>query len=327
MAHSPGKPRRRLLRAANAIVRWRRSRRGPLRPTWDDHFETWAIVLRLYAIRSSTLPFSMQRGVAHRILPTRRSGPVAYEPVIANGVPSEWFRPEGCDPSRVILYLHGGGYCHGSIDTHRDMVGRLCALAQARALVVDYRLAPEHPFPAQLDDARAAYSWLLAQGVDPARVVVAGESAGAGLALSLLVALRDAKAPLPAAEICLSPWVDLETTGRSMTDNARFDYVSRSVLRDYAGHFMPSRRWSEPLASALHADLRGLPPMLVMAGSAETLLDDATRLARRARSHGVDVTLEIEEDMIHAWPVVAPDFPKAREAIARMARYVRERVP
>jgi epsilon-lactone hydrolase len=328
MTRSPRKPRRLLsvLRTVNALVRWRRSRRGPLRPSWDDRFETWAILLRLYATRSNAIPLAMQRNVARRFLPTRRSGPVAYEATVANGVRAEWFRPDRCDPSRVVLYLHGGGYCLGSIDSHRDPVGRLCVAAEARALVIDYRLAPEHPFPAQLDDARAAYSWLLAQGVDPSRLVVAGESAGAGLVLSLLVSLRDAKAPLPAAAIGVSPWVDLEMTGASMKDNARFDYVSRRVLLDYARYFMPSRRWDDPLASALHADLRGLPPMLVMAGGAETLLDDARRLAARAKSHGVDVTFEIEEDMIHAWPLFASDFARAQESIVRMGRYVRERV-
>jgi len=328
MASPRRKPRRffSVLRAANAIVRWRRSRRGPLRPTWDDRFETWAIVLRLYAIRSNALPLSVQRRMASGVLP-KPGGAVAYEPVLANGVPSEWLRPAGCDPSRVILYLHGGGYCLGSINSHRDPVGRLCVAAEAHALVIDYRLAPEHPFPAQLDDARAAYSWLLAQGVDPSRLVVAGESAGAGLALSLLVALRDAKAPLPAGVICVSPWVDLEATGPAMKDNAPFDYVSRRVLLEYARYFMPSQRWDDPLASALHADLRGLPPMLVMAGGAETLLDDATRLAARAQSHGVEVTLEIEPDMIHAWPLFANAFAKAQEALVRMARFTCERVP
>ncbi len=138
---------------------------------------------------------------------------MSYEVVRAGGVPAEWFRPDGCDESRVILYLHGGGYSLGSIDSHRDAVSRLCRAAGARGLVIDYRLAPEHPFPAQLEDALAAYRWLLASGVDPARVVVAGESAGAGLTLSLLLSLREARAPMPAAAVCASPWTDLEMRG------------------------------------------------------------------------------------------------------------------
>ena len=222
----------------------------------------------------------------------------------------------------MILYLHGGGYSFGSIDSHRDPVSRLCRSAGARGLVVDYRLAPEHPFPAQLDDAIAAYRWLLESGIDPANIVVAGESAGAGLTLSLLVSLRDARLPLPAAAVCISPWTDLEMRGESMTTNAPYDYFRRETLRYYASHFVGARDLRNPLANAQHADLRGLPPLLVLAGAAEILLDDARAIAARAREAGVDVTLEIEPDMVHAWVLFSNAFASARTSLERVARFV-----
>jgi acetyl esterase/lipase len=225
----------------------------------------------------------------------------------------------------VLLYLHGGGYSIGSLRSHREPVSRLCAESGVRGLLVDYRLAPEHRFPAQLVDAKAAYRWLLDAGIDPSRIVVAGESAGGGLTLSLLVSLRDEGAPLPAAAICVSPWIDLEMRGASMTYNARFDYVSREVLEVYARRFVARSERRDPLAAPVHADLRGLPPMLVLAGGAEVLLDDARALTARARDAGVDVRLEIEDDMIHAWPLFS-GMPSARRAIERMAAYVRGRL-
>jgi|HubBroStandDraft_6_1064221.scaffolds.fasta_scaffold291274_1 monoterpene epsilon-lactone hydrolase len=310
------------LRSVMHVVRLRRRLRGPMRPSWDDRFETWATVLHHYAKRSLVLPLSAQRRAAAGVMAPRGGPDVRYERVVAGGVKSEWFVPASCDESRVLMYLHGGGYCLGSIDSHRDPVGRLCSFAKVRGFVIDYRLAPEHPFPAQLDDALAAYRWLLDQGIAPSRIVVAGESAGGGLALSLLIALRDSATPLPAAAVCVSPWVDLEVTGQSMQDNARFDYVSRRILLQYARYFVPNGETRNPLAAPIHADLRGLPPLLVLAGEAETLLDDATRIAARAREHGVDVTLEIEPDMIHAWPLFASSFACARHTLERMAAFI-----
>jgi epsilon-lactone hydrolase len=311
------------LRLVHAIVRRRRKINGPMRPSWDDRFETWATLLHHYAKRSLLLPLSIQRRAAGGVMPRRDAPEVRYERVDAQGVVCEWFCPAACDPSHVLMYLHGGGYCLGSIDSHRDPIGRLCTAARARGFVPDYRLAPEHPFPAQLDDALASYRWLLERGVQPSRIVLAGESAGAGLVLSLLVALRDAGAPLPAAAVCVSPWVDLDVTGKSMEQNARFDYVTRNVLRRYARYFVPTGDTRNPLAAPIHADLRGLPPLLVLAGEAETLLDDARRIAARAREAGVDVRLEIEPDMIHAWPLFASAFPRAQRTIEEMAAFVR----
>jgi epsilon-lactone hydrolase len=313
-----------VLKGVRAAVRWRHAARGPLRPTWDEGFETWATVLHHYARRSTLLPLAWQRRAAAVVVPSSRPRDISYESVDAGGVKAEWFRAYGCDESRVLLYLHGGGYSIGSIDSHRDPVSRLCKAAGVRGLVVDYRLAPEHPFPSQLEDAVAAYRWLLDSGVDPARVVVAGESAGGALTLSMLVALRDARVTLPSAAIVVSPWVDLEMRGESIAANARYDYLSRAVLRDYVGRFVARHDVRNPLAAPIHADLRGLPPLLVLAGGAEVLLDDARGIAARARGAGVDVTLEIEADMIHAWPLFGRAFESSQAALQRMANFANQ---
>jgi epsilon-lactone hydrolase len=321
---SGGDATHRALRAMGAVVKWRRQARGPKRPTWDHGFETWATLIRTYARRSTVLPLSVQRWAAAAFVPSDRPPSMRYERVDAGGVPAEWFRGEETDESRVLLYLHGGGYSIGSIDVHREPVSRLCRAAGVRTLVPEYRLAPEHPFPSQLEDAVATYQWLLDQGIRPARIVVAGESAGAGLVLSRLVALRDSLAPLPAAAVCISPWVDLEMRGRSMVDNAPYDYVSREVLRAYVRRFVGKHDVRNPLAAPIHADLRGLPPLLVLAGSAEVLLDDARAIAERAERAGVRVTLEIEPDMIHAWTLFGREFPRSQAGVDRVADFVRQ---
>jgi monoterpene epsilon-lactone hydrolase len=307
------------------VVRLRRRQRGPLRPTWDEKFETWARFLHHYGTRSAGLPIWLQRkmlGVAPRSPIVDR---MRFENVSADGVPGRWFRWDGADPSRVVFYLHGGGYYLGSIDSHREIIARLCLASGANAFAIDYRLAPEHPFPAQLDDALTAYRWLLAQGVDSAKIVVAGDSAGGGLTFSTLIALRDAREKLPAAAVTFSPWVDLEATGATMRENRRFDYIAEAVLHKGARYFVGDGDRRNPLAAPIHADLHGLPPLLIQAGGAEALLDDARRIADNARAAGVDVTLEIEPDMIHVWHSFAAFLLPAREAFARAGEFVRAR--
>lgn len=251
---------------------------------------------------------------------------VEHKPVDAGGVPAEWVAAPGAAADRVIFYLHGGGYTIGSLNTHRDLVGRISRASGARALSVDYRLAPEHPFPAAVDDSVEAYRWLLAQGVPPAGIIIAGDSAGGGLTIATLVALRVAGVTLPAAAVCLSPWTDLEGTGESMKTKAEvdpivwFDLLSK-MAQAYLGNAAPRT----PLASPLYADLSGLPPTLVQVGTAEVLLDDSTRLAERAKAAGWDVTLEAWDEMIHVWQIFAAMLPEAQQAIDRIGQYVREK--
>ena len=236
---------------------------------------------------------------------------VKSEPVDAGGVPAEWISAPGADAERVIYYLHGGGYATGSINTHREMISRLSRASGARALAIDYRLAPEHPFPAAVEDATAAYRWLLSTGVDPARLVI--------------VALRDAGDPLPAAAVCLSPWVDMEATGESMTSKAEADpMIKREDILDGALAYLNGTDPRTPLASPIHADLSGLPPLLIQVGTAEVLLDDSSRLAERARSAGVDVTLEPWDDMIHVFQFMAAMLPEGQQAIDRIGEFIRQ---
>ncbi len=251
---------------------------------------------------------------------------VVVESVDAGGVPAEWVTAPGATADRVILYLHGGGYVIGSVRSHRELASRLSRAAAAHVLVIEYRLAPEHPHPAAVEDAATAYRWLLSRGISPTRIVVAGDSAGGGLTVATLVALRDAGQALPAAGVCLSPWVDLEGIGDSMTSKAAVDpMVQADGLRRMASMYLGPLDPRTPLAAPLYAELSGLPPLLIQVGSAETLLDDSTRLAERARKAGVDVTLEVWDDMIHVWHVFASMLPEARQAIAGIAAYIQAR--
>ena len=248
--------------------------------------------------------------------------------VDAGGVPSEWVEATGASPHGTILYLHGGGYTIGSVATHRGLVGRLAIATGARGLTVGYRLGPEHRFPAAVDDAMAAYRWLVRAGTAPERIVVAGDSAGGGLTVALLVALRDAGDRLPAAGVCISPWADLACTGESMKTCAAHDpMVQRGPLLEMAAQYLGGQDPRAPLASPIYADLLGLPPLLIHVGTAETLLDDARRLADRARADGVPVEIEVWDDMIHVWHAFSPLLPEADEAIARIGAWVRERLP
>jgi acetyl esterase/lipase len=255
------------------------------------------------------------------------SGEVKCEPVNAGGVKAEWITATNAAPDRVIMYLHGGGYVMGSVDTHRELVARLSKAAQARGLALDYRLAPENPFPAAVDDSIAAYRWLLAQGYKPGRIVIAGDSAGGGLTVSTLIAVRDIGAPAPAAGVCISPWVDLEAEGESMTSRAARDpLVSREMILNIAKMYVgETGNLREPLAAPINASLSDLPPLFIQVGDAETLLDDSTRLADRAKQAGVDVTLQIWDEMPHVWHLAAPVLPEGQEAIDKIGEFVRER--
>jgi epsilon-lactone hydrolase len=247
---------------------------------------------------------------------------VTTEPVDAGGVPALWVRTPAASQERTVFYLHGGGYVIGSAHAYREMTSHIGRAAAASVLVVDYRLAPEHPFPAAVDDAVAAYRWLLATGASPASIVIAGDSAGGGLTMATLLALRDAGTPLPAAGVCMSPWVDLECTGESMTTKADVDpVVQREGAMGMAEMYLAGQDVRSPLASPLHGDLTGLPPLLIQVGTRETLLDDSTRLAERARVAGVDVTIDTVEGAPHVWQVFSSFLPEGRDAIDRIADF------
>ncbi len=250
---------------------------------------------------------------------------IETERVGVNGVPAEWIWAPESQENRVILYLHGGGYLFGSARTHRVMLAHMARAAKARVLALDYRLAPEIPFPAPVEDSVSAYRWLQAQGISPHKITIGGDSAGGGLVVAALVALRSVGEPMPAAGVCISAWTDMESTGTSMATNAEADpSVSKERLLKIAKVYLGGKDPRAPLASPIHADLTGLPPLLLQVGSIEVLLDDSTMLKSRAKEAGVSVEMEVWEDMPHVWHHYAPILPEARKAIGKIGEFVLE---
>jgi epsilon-lactone hydrolase len=250
------------------------------------------------------------------------------DPVDAGGVPAEWVVAAGVRSGRVLLYFHGGAYHLGSPARLRGLLALVSAAAQARVLSAGYRLAPEDPFPAAVEDALTAYRWLIASGTPARQVVIGGDSSGGGLALAALVALRDAGDPLPGAAVVMSPWTDLDLSGESVRSRAAVDVLlTPEGAREAADWYLAGQDARHPYASPLYADLHGLPPVLIQAGDAEILLDDSTRFAAAARAAGVEVTLEIWPEMPHVWHAFAGLLPEADEAVDRIGRWLREDQP
>lgn len=252
---------------------------------------------------------------------------IVAEPVMAGGVPGEWVSAPGADRNRVLLCLHGGGYTMGSSKTTSVLASFLSAASGCRVLVIDYRLAPEHPFPAALEDTIAAYRWLLEQGFLPRRIIVTGFSAGGGLALSTLISLRDAGIALSAGAVLVSPWTDLAGTGVSVLTRAEADpWLTDAMNRYHAALYAGGNDLRHPLISPLYADFPGLPPLLIHVGSDEIMLDDSLRVAERATKAGVEVTLEVWEGMWHVWHAFASRLPEGRQAIEHIGQFVRRKM-
>ena len=247
--------------------------------------------------------------------------------VTAGGVPARWLAAPGADSGRVLLFLHGGGFELGSVRSDGELAARLGRASGMRVLFPEYRLAPEHPFPAAIDDVLAAWRWLRTdQNLSAASLAVAGDSAGGGLAVALLVATRDAGEALPAAAALMSPTVDLTSSGASMTDRAGQDPISTpAMLRQFAAEYLAGADPRTPLASPLFAALTGLPPMLIQVGTADLLLSDSERLASAAAEAGVDVTLEIGDGLPHVYQLLL-GTPEAAEATERVGKFLRARV-
>jgi acetyl esterase/lipase len=254
-------------------------------------------------------------------------GDIQIDRVTARGVPAEWLSVRGEHADAAVLYLHGGGYVIGSPRSHRHLAAAIATAAGASALVPEYRLAPEHPFPAAVDDAVAAYRWLLEKNVAPSRIVIAGDSAGGGLTVATLLALRDGGLPRPAAGVCISPWVDLTCSLPSHATRKAVDpIVTREAVGAMALAYLGGRgATTTPLASPLWGDLHGLPPLLVHVGDDEVLLDDSVQLAENARAAGVDVTLEVWPHMIHVWHWFFPMLDEGQQAIDRIGDFIRAR--
>jgi acetyl esterase/lipase len=251
---------------------------------------------------------------------------VRVEPVDLGGIPGEWSTTPGSDASKVLVFFHGGGFCSGSILSHRRLVTEAGRKAGRRTLAVGYRLAPEHPFPAAFADALTAWRFLREQGIAAKDIAIGGDSAGGGLAVVLMNHLRDARSELPACAWLVSPWTDLAMTGSMLAAKEAVDpLIHEGYLRELAEAYVPkSMDRTDPRVSPLYSNLAGLPPMLIQVGSDETLLADATRLAAAAGAAAVAVTLEIWPHMIHAWPVWNARLAPGREALARAGAFIRQ---
>jgi acetyl esterase/lipase len=249
---------------------------------------------------------------------------IAVEAVDASGVRAEWTAAPDADRSKAILYLHGGGYVMGSLDSHRHLAAEAGRAARARTLALHYRLAPEHPFPAAVEDAVAGYRFVLASGAQPGGITIAGDSAGGGLVVAAMLAIRDAGLAQPACGWAISPWVDMEAIGDSMTSKATTDpTVERAGILDVARAYLNGADPRSPMAAPIHADLTGLAPLLIQVGAAETLLDDAVRLARVAGAADVAVDLQIWPEMVHIWHFYYPELSAGHRAIAAGGAFAR----
>lgn len=249
------------------------------------------------------------------------------DPVQIDNLYAEWILPPNTGKDKVILYFHGGGYAIGSCLAHRAIVSKFVKASGTGALVFDYRLAPEHPFPAAVDDSVAAYRYLLEQNIKPENILFIGDSAGGGLCLAALLALKEKSIPLPAGAVAMSPWTDLKNTGDSWLTNAEKDTLTWKesqviFARYYAGDSDPGN----PLMSPLYGDLHGLPPIQIYVGGDELMLSDSTRFAEKAKEAGVDVTLTIGEGLFHCYPACAPLFPEAKQALEEISAFVKERL-
>ncbi len=295
--------------------------------SWQFHI--YKLMLRLQkrpqmldGSRSIAEARSNQERLLSRLKPPTDS---SCESMMVGDVPAEWIAANRVDNGRIILYLHGGAYCLGSINTHRALAAYIGKAAQARTLIIDYRLAPEYHHPAALDDATYAYKWLLAQGHAPQNIAIVGDSAGGGLTLATLLKLREEKVPMPGTAVTLSPWSDLAGTGASIKQKQNVDYIlSPQFLSNSARLYTNGHGLDNHFISPYYASYHNFPPLLIQVGTDEILLDDAVRLAQKAQADGVDVTLDIWEGMLHVWQMGVPYIPEAKEAITQIGVFIQQ---
>lgn len=312
----------RLVVRAGARTVAHRVRRQRRQASWSLGFEGVVEMMTLGTPSANIVAASQIREPLDRVTLIGRALPLVSEPVTFGSWQAEWLAMPNARPERVILYLHGGGYVSGSSSSHRAVIGYLAHHAAARAFALNYRLAPEYPFPAALEDAWSAYWWLLCQGIAPQQIFLAGDSAGGGLAVALLLALRDAGMPMPAGAAGLSPWFDLALTGATLDKNRTTDYLNGAVLATAAQMYLGEHDCRDPLASPLYADLHGLPPLLIQVGDAEMLLDDSRRFVQRVRAAGGDIELEVWPGMVHVWHFTYQIEPQARRAVESAGRFM-----
>ena len=247
------------------------------------------------------------------------------EKIIADGVHAEWISCGKVNTNKIFMFIHGGGYYRGSIASTRATVARISEQAGVQCLSINYRLAPEHPFPAAIDDTYTAYNWILKQGINPQNIIVSGQSAGGGLCLALLLKIKDNKGTQPLGAVAISPWTDLSQSGNTMTTNEEIDpIISKKYLDRMAGLYLKDLSFSLPLASPLFGDLSELPPILIQVGTAETMLDDSKRFYEKAKKANVDINIEIWTDMFHGWHGNAHILKDAELAIESIGNFCKK---
>jgi acetyl esterase/lipase len=305
----------------------RRLFRGPRLPGWS-----WTFEVAIHFLRKQTITaFDMRNPDDGReyedslVFHSPAVEQVTIEAVAAP-VKGHWFCPKNGNRNVTVLYLHGGGYAYYAA-AHRNLISLVTLAAQSKTFALDYRLIPEHPFPAQLEDAMAAYRWLLESGVSPHRLIIAGDSAGGHLVLSLLLSLRDARLPLPALAICIAPWTDVQNSGESMTKNESYDWVEKRMAVQWAEWLCQGADSKNPLISPIQADLGGLPPIYIQAGSAEILHDMIREFENRAKAQNADVTLEVWQNMNHDFQGFGAMVPESKQALQRIGEVVEKHLP
>lgn len=248
---------------------------------------------------------------------------MTVKPQIIEGISAEWLIPEGSNPEKLILYVHGGGYVAGSCNDHRGFVSKFAQNTGIVNLTYEYRLAPEHPFPAAIDDSILIYRWILSSGFKPENILIAGESAGGGLCLALLLALKEQQLPMPVAAVAISPWTDLSCSGDSYRTKNKWSLAPMNSWTVFSAHYRAGQPAEDPLISPLFGDLKGLPPIFVNSGTDDELFDDGEKFYQKALAAGVDATFRAGVGQVHCYPLLAPMFPEATEAMNEIVAFIR----
>lgn len=305
----------------------RRLRHGPLRPSWSLIFETSICLLRRTSQRAASLDPLAERALwaTMKAPPAKVFRSITQRSDTLASVPARWFEPHELRSGATIVYVHGGSFIYGSFESHGELIAHLAVTSGARVLAVDYRLAPEHRYPAALDDVVAAYAALLGAGTDPSKVVLAGDSAGGNLVLATLLRLRDEGRPMPAGVIALSPWVDLAREGGTLESNQSIDWGVAAAFARWARTYLPEGPLDDPRVSPIHGDFSATSPMLVLYGECEMLRDQVEDFIERVRAAGQPIEAERYPDMVHGWMTLASATPEAARAFERCARFVAER--
>jgi len=306
----------------------RRLFRGKRLPNWNWTFEVSIYFLKIQT--AAAFDMAMANPAEGReyedslVFNSAAVAKINIEPINAP-VKGHWYRPKSGTPGITVLYLHGGGYAYYA-KAHQNLIALVTLAAKSQTFALDYRLIPESPFPAQLEDALDAYHWLLDTGVKPERLVVIGDSAGGNLTMALLLSLRDAHLHLPALGICIAPWIDIENSGNSMTENAQYDWVEKRMPVQWAEWLCKENTPQNPIISPINADLKGLPPIYIQAGSAEILYDMIRKFADKAQEQGCNIKLDIWKNMNHDFQAFGDMIPESKEALMRIGEVIYENV-